>query len=366
MSEGKERTFIIGIFGDNFEQKKLLAQSLGAPDIKSDIQIYERIDFNLGYIFTAMIQLEYPDKIKPFLQILRMAKIHVLVIDLEKELNAIIGEILVGMDLSHQLTKTKTLITVSGINSKTEWKLAKMKKEINNILKNTSIKDTEILELKNKNDYNAFKEKIIELGLSLYESDSKNQAYLKVLIDHAFPVKGIGTVILGIIEEGSIKAGQMVEIIGYEDVPRKVIVRNIQKYDRNFKEANKGDRVGLALKGNIAPNEISRDNIIVNQGIFKNEKEIKANVYVYPFYKPKGGTIKPGDGTQFHCIVELKVSPIKFIEGEELIPGEKCKVKIKFDKSLIHDGSGLKGIIMEMTKFENKLRFIGWFKQTFS
>ena len=142
-----------------------------------------------------------------------------------------------------------------------------------------------------------------------------------------------------------------------------MIIRSIQKHDRDFKEASKGDRVGLALKGNISPKDITRDNIIVSKGIFQGEKEILANVYINPFYKPKAGIMKPGDGTQYHGIIEIKTSPLKFIEGDELIPGNSGKVRIQFDRTLVHDGSGLKGLITELSRFEDKLRIVGWFSQ---
>jgi selenocysteine-specific translation elongation factor len=184
------------------------------------------------------------------------------------------------------------------------------------------------------------------------------------LIDHAFPVKGIGTVILGVIKKGTLNAGGMVEIVGYDDSPpKKVIIRSIQKHDRDFKMAHEGDRVGLALKGNISPQDISRDNIIVSQGLFKHESKINAKIYINQFYKPKSGRIKPGDGTQYHVLSDLKVSPIKLLSGDEIKPGESGNVLISLEKQLVHDGNGVKGIITELNRFENKLRIIGYFVQ---
>ncbi|MHA1149321.1 MAG: EF-Tu/IF-2/RF-3 family GTPase [Promethearchaeota archaeon] len=363
MSEVKERNFIIGIFGENYKQRKLLGQALGSPGTKSDIQFFNRLDGQLGHVFCSMTPIDYPDKIKPFLQVLAISDIHVLNIDLEIGLNAVIGESIVGIELMHELRKTKVLIVISGINSKTEWKLSELKKKLKVIIDTTNIKDSEIFEIKEKEDYNIFKKKIVKLGLGLPNSKGEEDPYLKILVDHVFPVKGIGTVILGVVKRGIIKTGQMVEIVGYEGPSKKVIIRNIQKHDRDFKEAFIGDRVGLALKGNISPSDLSRDNIITLPNIFQHEKRIRAKVYINLFYKPKKGKIKPGESTQYHGIVEIKSSPMKITEGEELIPGNSGIVSLEFDKTLVHDGSGLKGIITEMNRFENKLRIIGWFSQ---
>ena len=363
MSEAKERNFLIGIFGENFGHRQLIGQALGAPGTKSDILFFNRLNEEAGHVFCAMTPIDYPDKIKPFLHVLKISNIHLLVIDLELGLNAAVGEILVGMDLFHQLFKTECLVIIAGINSKTEWKLKQVESEIENILNSTSLTGTEIFKLILKEDYENLKQKIVELGLKLPEPELEIAPYSKVLIDHVFPVKGIGTVILGIVKRGLINTRQMVELIGYEGPGKKIIIRSIQKHDRDFKMAYEGDRVGLALKGNISSEDISRDNIIVSQGKFEQEKEIKAKVYLNQFYKPKEGKISPGDGIQYHSFVELKGTPFKFSKGEKLSPGKSGIVTLNFEKSLVHDGSGLKGIIADLNRFENKLRILGYYIQ---
>ena len=126
MSGVTEKNFLVGIFGENFEQRNLIGQALGSPGTKSDIQFYNRLDAGLGHVFCALTPVDYPEKIKPFLQALTITNIHVLVIDLDVGLNAVIGEILVGMDLYHQLFETQVLVVIAGINANNEWKLASL------------------------------------------------------------------------------------------------------------------------------------------------------------------------------------------------------------------------------------------------
>ncbi|MBY8991707.1 MAG: hypothetical protein KGD58_13245 [Candidatus Lokiarchaeota archaeon] len=363
MSEAKERTFLVGIFGDNFEYRKLLGQALGAPGTSSDIQFYNRLDSQLGEVFIALTPIDYPEKLKPFLQTLILTNIHILVIDVEAGLNASVGEILVGLDMFHQISTTKALIILNGINSNSEWKLLQIKEKIESLLSNTSLKGTEIFEIRQKDDYNFVKKKIVDLGLEVFNTELNESNYTKILIDHAFSVKGIGTVILGIVKNGTVHSNQMLELTGNSGAAKKVIIRGIQKHDRDFKEAHEGDRVGLALKGNISVSEISRDNIITTQGIFKGEKEIRAKVYINQFFRPKKGIIASNDSIQYHGIVEIKSSPLKIIDGNEIIPGNSGILTLKFDKPLFHNGSGLRGILCDLNKFENKLRIIGHFEQ---
>ncbi|MHA1460796.1 MAG: EF-Tu/IF-2/RF-3 family GTPase, partial [Promethearchaeota archaeon] len=330
---------------------------------KSDILFYNRLDNSLNQVFCGLTPLDYPEKIKPLLQTLAISNIHILVIDLNAGLNASIGEILVAMDLFYQLYRTKALIVIAGINSNTEWKLSETKKKIEAILESTSLKNTAIFELKTKEDYDKLKKEIIKLGIKLLEKDSRNEINTKILIDHVFPVKGIGTVILGIVKQGKVESGQLLEITGYESAVKKVIIRSIQKHDRNFKVAYEGDRVGLALKGNISPRDVSRDNILVSPGVFEQVNEITAKVFINQFYVPKGDIIKPGDGAQYFGLVGLKLSPLKFIDGQDLLPGKSGIVRIHFDKFVVYDGMELKGIITEQNRFTNKLRIVGYFSQ---
>ena len=363
MSESVEHNFIVGIFGENLEHNKLIGQALGAPGTKSDIQFYNRLDAELNQVFCALTPIDYPDKIKSFLQTLVLTNIHILIIDLEIGLNATTGEIIVGMDMFHQLYNTQDLVIISGINSKNEWILLDFREKIKKILDTTSLKDTQIIDLRNKEDYLKLKKKIIEFRKHSQELNVEINGITKILIDHAFPVKGIGTVILGIIKEGRVSTGQMLELTGYNGPSKKVIIRSIQKHDRDFKTAIKGDRVGLALKGNISADQISRDNILINQGLFKSENQIKARVFINQFYKPKHKVIKTGNGIQYNALVDLKSTPFKFINGEEIFPGSSGIVNMKFDKFLYHNGSGLIGIITDFNRFNNKLRIIGYFNQ---
>ncbi|MHA2185692.1 MAG: hypothetical protein ACXAAI_11890, partial [Promethearchaeota archaeon] len=163
MSEVKERTFLVGIFGDNFEHRKLLGQALGAPGTSSDIQFYNRLDPQLGHIFTTLTPIDYPEKLKPFLQTLIITDIHILIIDIEIGLNASIGEMLVGLDLFHQNFDSNVIIALSGINSNTEWKLDDIRNKIETILKETSLQGIEIVEIRNKDDYNLLKDLIVRI-----------------------------------------------------------------------------------------------------------------------------------------------------------------------------------------------------------
>jgi len=72
--------------------------------------------------------------------------------------------------------------------------------------------------------------------------------------DHAFFIKGVGTVVTGTIMRGAIHVGDEVEV---QPAGVRGKVRSIQSFGENLKEAHAGDRVGIAVSG-IKPSDAPR------------------------------------------------------------------------------------------------------------
>ncbi len=73
-------------------------------------------------------------------------------------------------------------------------------------------------------------------------------------IDNYFPVKGVGTVVLGLVKSGQVK--QYDKLVCYPS-GKEVLVKSMQSQDRDVKETEPGQRIGLALKG-IEADELKR------------------------------------------------------------------------------------------------------------
>ncbi len=80
---------------------------------------------------------------------------------------------------------------------------------------------------------------------------------VRIDIDKAFPVHGVGTVALGFVTSGVVKThDQLCHPSG-----KRPVVRSIQSQDVDVKEAGVGTRVGLALKG-IEHDEMEKGDIL--------------------------------------------------------------------------------------------------------
>ncbi len=91
------------------------------------------------------------------------------------------------------------------------------------------------------------------------------------VIDHAFSVKGVGTVALGTIARGAVRRHDTLRVLPGDKVAE---VRSIQKHDDDFEWSVDGDRVGLALKG-VEVEDLDRGTVLANDTAVKTAKQLE-------------------------------------------------------------------------------------------
>ncbi len=117
----------------------------------------------------------------------------------------------------------------------------------------------------------AGKESIMESILSADESGKSQQENARVDIDKAFPVKGIGTVVLGIVTRGTIKQHDRL----FHTSGKEVLVRSMQSQDEDIGSAETGTRIGISLK-DISDEEVSKGDLLSARAI-PASREIKVS-----------------------------------------------------------------------------------------
>jgi len=100
-------------------------------------------------------------------------------------------------------------------------------------------------------------------------------------IDHAFPVKGHGTVVTGTIQRGILRAGDTVRLMPQDAEAR---VRTIQTFGENLPEAKAGDRVGVNIP-DMKYSEISRGDYLSEQGALVSRKGVLVQLERNRLYK---------------------------------------------------------------------------------
>ena len=79
-------------------------------------------------------------------------------------------------------------------------------------------------------------------------------------VEDVFSIQGRGTVVTGRIEQGIIKVGEEVEIIGINDEPTKTTVTGVEMFKKSLNEGQAGDNCGLLLRG------VKREDVTRGQG----------------------------------------------------------------------------------------------------
>jgi len=109
-------------------------------------------------------------------------------------------------------------------------------------------------------------------------------------IENVFTITGRGTVVSGKIEQGVVRCGDSVDIVGAADQPRTVVVTQVETFGQIMDFAQAGDNVGCLLRG-VARDEVQRGQVLAAKGSIAPHTEFEAEVYVLT--KEEGGRHTP-------------------------------------------------------------------------
>jgi selenocysteine-specific translation elongation factor len=214
-----------------------VAKELGKKGTQSDITLYDR--FSDDQILTVVEPSQYPEKISSLLFALEMSdRIEVVVKAIQKEI-------------------AETLAVVEIFDKPTEFLLAPAvgEAEFRRLMANTRLSQAPCRLL----DFNQLRAEALE-----WRSTPREGPAL-VRLDHAFPVKGVGAVALGLVRQGQINAHDRLRLYPTE---RQVEIRSIQVHDVDVPSASSGTRVGLALRG-VDADELARGQTLAADGVLK-------------------------------------------------------------------------------------------------
>lgn len=108
-------------------------------------------------------------------------------------------------------------------------------------------------------------------------------------VEDVFSITGRGTVATGRVEQGVIKPGQDVEIVGLKET-RKVACTGLEMFKKSLEQGQAGDNLGCLLRG-VKREEIQRGQVICAPGTVKAHDKFEAEVYCLT--KEEGGRHKP-------------------------------------------------------------------------
>ncbi|NVM53020.1 MAG: selenocysteine-specific translation elongation factor [Candidatus Helarchaeota archaeon] len=137
------------------------------------------------------------------------------------------------------------VIALNKIDLVEQQKLGEITKQIREVLKKTRFENAAIIptSAKTGKGMQELKEAVYSI---LTPPNRKIEGTFKMPIDHAFPIKGAGTVLTGTIHRGKIAVGDSIEITPIGLFGK---IKSIQSFKENLSTASAGDRVGMAIPG---------------------------------------------------------------------------------------------------------------------
>jgi len=147
-------------------------------------------------------------------------------------------------------------------------------------------------------------------------------------VEDVFTITGRGTVATGRVEQGRIKVGDEVELVGF-GANKKTVVTGVEMFRKLLDEAQAGDNVGLLLRG-VDKEEVERGMVLAKPASIKPHTEFTGEVYVLT--KEEGGRHTPffqGYRPQFYFRTTDVTGTVELPEGVEMVmPGDNVTMAI--------------------------------------
>ncbi len=165
-------------------------------------------------------------------------------------------------------------------------------------------------------------------------------------VEDVFSIKGRGTVVTGKIEQGIIKVGDEVEILGVRET-KKTTVTGIEMFHKLLDQGQAGDNAGILLRG-VERTDVERGQVLAKPGSIKPHTKFESEVYVLT--KDEGGRHTPffqGYKPQFYFRTTDVTGSIALPAGVEMVmPGDNIQMTIELGAPIAMD-QGLRFAIRE-------------------
>ncbi len=149
-------------------------------------------------------------------------------------------------------------------------------------------------------------------------------------VEDVFSISGRGTVATGRVERGTVKVGDVVEIIGLSEERKNTTVTGVEMFHKLLPQAEAGDNIGALLRG-VAKDEIERGQVLCKPGSVNPHTKFVGHVYVLT--EKEGGRKKPffaGYRPQFYFRTTDVTGTIELPEGVEMCrPGDNVDMTVE-------------------------------------
>jgi elongation factor Tu len=153
-------------------------------------------------------------------------------------------------------------------------------------------------------------------------------------IEDVMSITGRGTVVTGKVEQGVVKVGDEVEIVGLRPTT-KTVVTGIEMFRKLLDQGQAGDNLGALLRG-TKKEDVERGQVLCKPGTITPHTNFEASVYVLT--KEEGGRHKPFFANyrpQFYFRTTDVTGTIELPSGTEMVmPGDNTEMTVTLGKPI--------------------------------
>jgi len=165
-------------------------------------------------------------------------------------------------------------------------------------------------------------------------------------IEDIFSISGRGTVVTGRVEQGVVKVGEAVEIVGIRPT-QTTVVTGVEMFKKLLDQGQAGDNVGLLLRG-TGRDEVERGQVVAKPKSITPHTRFRGEVYVLT--KEEGGRHTPfftGYRPQFYFRTTDVTGSASLPAGVEMVmPGDNVTLEVHLHTPIAMD-KGLRFAIRE-------------------
>jgi elongation factor Tu len=165
-------------------------------------------------------------------------------------------------------------------------------------------------------------------------------------IEDVFSISGRGTVVTGRVENGIVKVGEEVEIIGLKATV-KTTVTGVEMFRKLLDQGQAGDNIGALLRG-TKREDVERGQVLAKPGSITPHTNFNCEAYILK--KEEGGRHTPFFGNyrpQFYFRTTDVTGTVKLPDGVEMVmPGDNVSMEVELIAPIAMD-EGLRFAIRE-------------------
>jgi len=147
-------------------------------------------------------------------------------------------------------------------------------------------------------------------------------------VEDVFSISGRGTVVTGRIDQGVVKVGEEVEIVGLRDT-QKTVCTGVEMFRKLLDQGQAGDNVGVLLRG-TKREDVERGQVLCKPGSITPHTGFQAEVYILT--KEEGGRHTPfftNYRPQFYFRTTDVTGMVHLPEGTEMVmPGDNITMEV--------------------------------------